>query len=315
MILENIKITEKYLWLNQTTLLAVLDKDNNIKYRFTYVDERTPISYTDKQNNIFYLSYNHLGSLKAITDKNNQIVKQIDYDSFGNIIDEIYYDNTGNIIQKITYDSSGNIINDTNPSNTKTLNIPIGFAGGLYDKDTKLTKFGYRDYDSNIGRWTSKDPIDFNGGDSNLYGYVLGDPVNFVDPSGLAWTDYIPDFPQWLVDGSAGFGDAISWGLTEEFRKEYGYNNAVSQCSTSYKVGDWGGFGLGLGKSLLKNGVKKGFSQIQKGINWRTNSKTARQTAQKYINNGLNDVGRTGIKTGTGIIGDKGIEHTVDEYL
>ncbi|MDR2790149.1 MAG: RHS repeat-associated core domain-containing protein, partial [Campylobacteraceae bacterium] len=65
------------------------------------------------------------------------------------------------------------------------LNIPIGFAGGLYDKDTKLTKFGYREYDSNTGRWTTKDPIDFQGGDSNLYGYVLGDPVNFVDPEGL----------------------------------------------------------------------------------------------------------------------------------
>jgi RHS repeat-associated protein len=64
-------------------------------------------------------------------------------------------------------------------------NIPIAFAGGLYDKDTKLIKFGYREYDSITGRWTSKDPIDFSGGDSNLYGYVLNDPVNFVDPEGL----------------------------------------------------------------------------------------------------------------------------------
>jgi uncharacterized protein RhaS with RHS repeats len=54
----------------------------------------------------------------------------------------------------------------------------------------KLTKFGYRDYDSYTGRWTSKDPIDFNGGDSNLYGYVMGDPVNLVDVEGLLWTDY-----------------------------------------------------------------------------------------------------------------------------
>ncbi|MDR1007223.1 MAG: hypothetical protein LBL65_01500 [Campylobacteraceae bacterium] len=47
------------------------------------------------------------------------------------------------------------------------------FADGLYDKDTKLIKFGYREYDSQTGRWTSKDPIDFEGGDSNLYGYVV----------------------------------------------------------------------------------------------------------------------------------------------
>jgi len=30
----------------------------------------------------------------------------------------------------------------------------------------------------------SKDPILFKGGDTNLYGYVLQDPVNLVDPEG-----------------------------------------------------------------------------------------------------------------------------------
>jgi len=55
----------------------------------------------------------------------------------------------------------------------------------LYDHDTKLTRFGYRDYDATTGKWTAKDPIDFGGGDSNLYGYVLGDPVDFVDSNGL----------------------------------------------------------------------------------------------------------------------------------
>ena len=28
------------------------------------------------------------------------------------------------------------------------LGINFGFAGGLYDHDTKLTRFGYRDYDA-----------------------------------------------------------------------------------------------------------------------------------------------------------------------
>jgi uncharacterized protein RhaS with RHS repeats len=35
------------------------------------------------------------------------------------------------------------------------------------------------------GRWTSKDPIRFNGGDTNLFGYVLNDPINLTDPNGL----------------------------------------------------------------------------------------------------------------------------------
>ena len=48
-----------------------------------------------------------------------------------------------------------------------------------------MTRFGYRDYDASTGKWTAKDPIGFDGGDTNLYGYVLGDPVGFVDPDGL----------------------------------------------------------------------------------------------------------------------------------
>ena len=35
-----------------------------------------------------------------------------------------------------------------------------------------------------MGRWTDKDPIGFAGGDWNLYGYVLADPVNYFDPPG-----------------------------------------------------------------------------------------------------------------------------------
>ena len=43
----------------------------------------------------------------------------------------------------------------------------------------------------------AKDPIGFAGGDSNLYGYVLGDPVNLVDPGGLVDENLIPN-DTWL---------------------------------------------------------------------------------------------------------------------
>ena len=61
---------------------------------------------------------------------------------------------------------------------------PFGFAGGLYDRGTGLVRFGAREYDPRLGRWTAKDPIGFEGGDTNLYAYVLGDPVNFFDSTG-----------------------------------------------------------------------------------------------------------------------------------
>jgi RHS repeat-associated protein len=63
--------------------------------------------------------------------------------------------------------------------------MPFGFAGGIYDFDTKLMRFVARDYNPAIGRWVSKDPIRFNRGQVNIYVYVGNDPVNRRDPSGL----------------------------------------------------------------------------------------------------------------------------------
>jgi len=64
---------------------------------------------------------------------------------------------------------------------------PFGYAGGLYDRDTGLVRFGARDYDAKIGRWTAKDPIGFGGGDASLYNYVNGNPITRIDPLGLYW--------------------------------------------------------------------------------------------------------------------------------
>lgn len=88
---------------------------------------------------------------------------------------------TGDVVQRIDYDEYGNITYLQNPDEF----TDIGFAGGLYDKDTGLVRFGARDYDPEIGRWTAKDPILFDGGASNLYEYALNDPVNNIDPDGL----------------------------------------------------------------------------------------------------------------------------------
>jgi len=163
--LVNGQIVEKYLWADLTTLLAIYDKDDNLKQRFAYADQRMPVSMT-QGNDTYYLHYDQVGSLRAVSDTSHTIVKEI------------------------TYDTYGNILNDSNPS----FKVPFGFAGGLYDAETKLTRFGYRDYDAYTGKWTAKDPIGFQGGDSNLYRYVLGDPVGLVDPSGLVDENYIdPD--------------------------------------------------------------------------------------------------------------------------
>jgi RHS repeat-associated protein len=148
-------IVEKYFWQGLTRLLAVYDGSNNLLMRFEYADARMPVAMT-KGGSTYYLTYDQVGSLRIVADASGNVLKLTDYDSFGNII------------------------NDSNP----TFEVPFGFAGGLYDKDIGLIRFGYRDYDPDIGRWTAKDPIGFAGGDTDLYGYCLGDPVNWVDPTG-----------------------------------------------------------------------------------------------------------------------------------
>ena len=85
----------------------------------------------------------------------------------------------GSVAQRKGYDEFCNITLDSNPGFQ-----PFGYAGGLYDDETKLTRFGARDYAANIGRWACKDPIGFGGGVSNLYEYVVNDQINSIDPNG-----------------------------------------------------------------------------------------------------------------------------------
>jgi RHS repeat-associated protein len=87
---------------------------------------------------------------------------------------------TGEVAQRIDYDPFGRVLSDTAPGFQ-----PFGFAGGLYDRDTGLVRFGARDYDAETGRWTAKDPVLFAGGQENLYAYVNNDPVNRTDPDGF----------------------------------------------------------------------------------------------------------------------------------
>jgi RHS repeat-associated protein len=146
---------EKYLWFGRTTLLAVFDGADNLLMRFEYADGRMPVVMT-KGGVRYYLACDQVGTLRVVTDSTGAVVKQIDYDTFGNVVA------------------------DTNP----VFAVPFGFAGGLHDRDTGLVRFGYRDYDPETGRWTAKNPILFAGGDVDLYGYCLWDPVNAVDPYG-----------------------------------------------------------------------------------------------------------------------------------
>ncbi len=86
---------------------------------------------------------------------------------------------TGAVAQRLDYDEWGRVLLDTNPGFQ-----PFGYAGGLYDPATGLVRFGARDYDAEVGRWTAKDPIRFAGGDENIYAYARSNPHHLLDATG-----------------------------------------------------------------------------------------------------------------------------------
>ena len=149
-------LTQAWLYQDGLNPVAELDGTGAVVARFVYGSRANVPDYLVKGGVTYRILSDHLGSVRLVVDSS-----------------------TGTVVQRLEYDEFGNITQDTSPGFQ-----PFGFAGGLYDPDTGLTRFGARDYNPRVGRWTAKDPIRFAGGGANLYGYVLNDPVNLVDPSG-----------------------------------------------------------------------------------------------------------------------------------
>jgi RHS repeat-associated protein len=81
-------------------------------------------------------------------------------------------------------------------------NADLGYTGHNWHAATGLWLTHYRAYDAELGRWLSRDPIAEEGG-INLYGYVFNNPINLIDPLGLAAPDGDPSFTKFLNTKSA----------------------------------------------------------------------------------------------------------------
>ncbi|MFW5500728.1 MULTISPECIES: RHS repeat domain-containing protein [unclassified Maridesulfovibrio] len=147
----NGKVMENYSWHDFTTLAVAAFEDGS-RMEFAYDEEGDPVvmRYNEK---VYFLASDQVGTIYMVANKDGHEVKRIIRDSFGNLIV------------------------DTN----ERMNIPVGFAGGLYDRDTGLVHFGHREYDPSCGRFITPDRIGIEGGDVDVYGYCHDDPVNFVD--------------------------------------------------------------------------------------------------------------------------------------
>ena len=150
-------LVQGFLYQDQLKPIAELDNTGAIISRFVYAKRINVPDYMIRDGVTYRIITDHLGSPRVVINSS-----------------------TGQIVQRMDYDEFGNVTSDTNPGFQ-----PFGFAGGLYDNDTRLVRFGFRDYDPETGRWTAKDPIGFAGGDSNLFRYVGNNPVRWIDPLGL----------------------------------------------------------------------------------------------------------------------------------
>lgn len=150
-------LVQGFLYQDSLRPIAELNGSNQVLSRFVYASHDNVPEYLLKGGVTYRIFSDSLGSPRLVVNTA-----------------------TGTVVQRMDYDAFGNVTTDTNPGFQ-----PFGFAGGLYDPEIKLVRFGMRDYDPETGRWTTKDPIRFSGQSANLYAYVGGDPVNYRDPGGM----------------------------------------------------------------------------------------------------------------------------------
>ena len=146
------------LWLYEDGLrpVAELDTSGNVVSRFVYGSRSNVPDYMVKGGTTYWLITDQLGSVRLVVNASS-----------------------GAVAQRIDYDAWGRDTLDTSPGFQA-----FAFAGGLYDPATKLVRFGARDYDASVGRWTCKDPDPDLIGDPNIFVYCFNDATNWIDRAG-----------------------------------------------------------------------------------------------------------------------------------
>jgi RHS repeat-associated protein len=193
----NGSLVQGFLYKDQLNPIAELDGDNNVISRFVYGTKVNVPDYMIKEGVTYRIVSDHLGSPRLVVNAE-----------------------TGDVVQRMDYDAWGNVLEDTNPGFQ-----PFGFAGGIHDAHTGLVRFGARDYDPFVGKWTLKDPIRFDGNDTNIYAYAQDNPILYIDPQGL-WT---ATFGGYYYGGATiGLGYDPGAGFFGSFRFGLGFGGGFS---------------------------------------------------------------------------------------
>ena len=154
-VIAGITAVTRYVYDNEDILLE-LDGANNVLARYTHgpgIDE--PLIMEKNAQSFYY----HADGLGSITELTNQ---------------------SGTVAQRYTYSSFGKIESQLNPNFVQ----PYTFTGREFDSETDLYHYRERQYNWRGGRFTTEDPVGYNGGE-NFYVYVGNNATNFNDPLGL----------------------------------------------------------------------------------------------------------------------------------
>ncbi len=194
------KQEQRYLW-QQGLLDAEIDFNagqESLSRRYIYMGLR-PVAVIDydKDNNpsIYTIHTDHLGTPQQVTNDQQEIVWQGEYDAFGNVTVKATPQNKTQDVQAKGW--SMNLMNKANAAETtasKPFELNLRFAGQYEDSESGYYYNWHRYYNPETGRYLTSDPIGLNGG-LNTYGYAGQNPVQAVDPWGLfaiaTWDDTI----------------------------------------------------------------------------------------------------------------------------
>jgi RHS repeat-associated protein len=125
---------------------------------------------------LFY-NQNALGSVYALTDTNGVVVEGYQYDAYG--LQTVFDPGPGNI----PVFSPGQTVTI---GGTSQVGNPFLFTGQRLDPEDGLYYYRARQYDPAQGRFLQRDPAESATEGVALYSYVSDNPVNDVDPRGLA---------------------------------------------------------------------------------------------------------------------------------
>ncbi|MCR4409583.1 MAG: DUF5675 family protein [Candidatus Saccharicenans sp.] len=136
-------------------------------------------------------------------------------------------DDEGNVVYSAVHDPYGGL----QQTWVNTFNPGWKFSGHEQDPESSLYYFGARYYDPGLYRFLSPDPVIptdralYNPQRWNLYGYCLGNPINFVDPFGditiRIWRTLYNNYATYGVY-EIELGDTRIWGFTMEPAKGKG---------------------------------------------------------------------------------------------